>query len=783
MEDQTRPVRPVEIQLGSALFSVSPGSGVTIPFTLINRTEQDAFFELMVRGVPEDWARLDPALLHVPSGQQREGGLTLQPPEGMEGEYAVILHAASQSDPQQTDEAGFDLRVAPYNPTAPTYGETIPFHDIPSPPAEATAPGPAYSSYGRISAAMDTSQFHVVPGSSAIFEVLLTNQGVSEDTFQLSVEGIPVSWVSSPTPALRLLPGEQMEATLYVQPPRTPASRAGRYAIRILVTSQTEPSQSAVVDAVLTIAAFSQFNSDLTPRHVDSGKTARLRVQNLGNIPSAYFLSFQNPDDDLDFVPAQSAPVQVQPGEVAALDFSISPRSPHFFGSQANMPYTIVVHSSEGDAQAHTGQVISRALIPVWVLPAMLALCLTMVCGMGFLWNWNQDRITQATETARDQVAMMQAATATAAFEQTEVALTAAAPPVVEPEATPTEEIVPTPTEEIPATPTEEPTPLATDTPPVPTDTPPVPTDTLPPPTQTEAPPPTETPQPPTPTLEPTATVPLLPVTGQNMIVFESDREGESDLYRLDTSDGTLERLTDSPGIDSQPTWSPDGSRLAFMSNREGQSDIYVMNADGSDIVNLTNNPAEDIYPAWSPDGAYLLFTSNRDGQYEIYLMEADGSNPINLTNSPSDDVQGVWYAQTGLFGSTERIVFTSNREGNNDIFAMNVDGMDPVNLTNHPADDSMPAVRPNGGPIAFVSDRDGRNDIFLMESDGDDPVNLTNHPASDTLPAWSPDGAWIAFTTDREEGRQEIYIMREDGSDPVNLTQSPSADRYPAWR
>jgi Tol biopolymer transport system component len=49
------------------------------------------------------------------------------------------------------------------------------------------------------------------------------------------------------------------------------------------------------------------------------------------------------------------------------------------------------------------------------------------------------------------------------------------------------------------------------------------------------------------------------------------------------------------------PSWSPDGRRIAFASDRDGNREIYVMNADGSGQINLTNNPADDWGSSWSP--------------------------------------------------------------------------------------------------------------------------------------------------------------------------------------
>jgi TolB protein len=57
------------------------------------------------------------------------------------------------------------------------------------------------------------------------------------------------------------------------------------------------------------------------------------------------------------------------------------------------------------------------------------------------------------------------------------------------------------------------------------------------------------------------------------------------------------------------------------------------MNADGSNQTNLTNDPAPDTDPTWSPDGTKIAFISTRNGNQDIYVMNADGSNQTNLTN------------------------------------------------------------------------------------------------------------------------------------------------------
>jgi Tol biopolymer transport system component/subtilisin family serine protease len=94
---------------------------------------------------------------------------------------------------------------------------------------------------------------------------------------------------------------------------------------------------------------------------------------------------------------------------------------------------------------------------------------------------------------------------------------------------------------------------------------------------------------------------------------------------------------------DSRPRYSPDGSKIVFQSSRDGQYEIYVMNSNGSAQTRLTNNPAWDEAPAWSPDGTKILFTSARDDPHNpaLYVMNADGSSQTRLTAGTG----GVWRA------------------------------------------------------------------------------------------------------------------------------------------
>jgi TolB protein len=84
--------------------------------------------------------------------------------------------------------------------------------------------------------------------------------------------------------------------------------------------------------------------------------------------------------------------------------------------------------------------------------------------------------------------------------------------------------------------------------------------------------------------------------------------------------------------IHTRLAWSPDGRKLAFTTDRDGNAEVYTMNSDGSGLRRLTDNPAFDGDVAWSADGRKLAFVSDRDGSWGVYVMNPDGSGQRALT-------------------------------------------------------------------------------------------------------------------------------------------------------
>jgi Tol biopolymer transport system component len=276
---------------------------------------------------------------------------------------------------------------------------------------------------------------------------------------------------------------------------------------------------------------------------------------------------------------------------------------------------------------------------------------------------------------------------------------------------------------------------------------------------------------------------PAAGVAAANRIVFHSRlKGGNNEIFSINANGTGLTRLTRSAASDSNPTWSPDGKRVAFESNRHGDrhgyqdSDVFVLNANGSGIREVTFSNRFDGDPAWSRQNT-IAFESERNGLADVYSIRADGSAEKRLTVSPAFDGDPAWSP------NGKRITFTSERDGGDrEVYVMNADGTDQVRLTTSAGFDENPSWSPNGRLIAFDSMRDGNLEIYVMNADGTNVRRVTDHPAIDAIPAWSQDGARIAFVSERiAKGQRRLFSVSANGGAARQLTRG-AYDMSPDW-
>jgi Tol biopolymer transport system component/serine/threonine protein kinase len=650
---------------------------------------------------------------------------------------------------------------------------------------------------GKIGLNIQPTKLEIMAGARAQVEVKLFNEDEMVDHLRLRVQGLPSAWVTISESVAELMPHQTALRTFDIHPPQDSSAKAGSHSYQVVVESEAKPGEKATASCEVVVKPFERFSVQLHPTQLAADGTTRVTIRNEGNADATYSLSGRDPANAIQFsgehgrirVPAHGSSVQ---------EVMVRARNRPTFGAAQALPFELQVRSTSQGQQVLAGQLKVTPLVPMWIVPSvgiLMAACLTLagyffggrltppptetnvVANTAIVLPSDTQGIpptnapepptpdVNATGTQQAMMTQTQAALDANAIAATDAAETAQAASVTALQqafnltgtanaiGTETANAINTAQSDVDGDGLRYAKEIELGTDPTKADTD---GDGL------------------RDDLDPK---PLEPQPPAGRIAFSSARDGDREIYVMNTDGSGPIRLTLRAGDDNRPSWSPNGTRIAFDTVRDGNWEIYVMNADGSGQTNLTHTPSNEFSPKWSPDGARIAFTSNRDGNFEIYTMNANGSGLTQLTSNIDTDTCPAWSP------SGTKIAFISDRNSTRGLYVMNVDGSGQVNLTNNLSiDDGCPSWSPDGTRIAYGSNRDGNDEIYMMNADGSAVTRLTANPGRDWGPAsWSRDGKWLAFLSERD-GNWEVYLMSVDGTVQLNLSKNSAYDAYPAW-
>jgi len=311
------------------------------------------------------------------------------------------------------------------------------------------------------------------------------------------------------------------------------------------------------------------------------------------------------------------------------------------------------------------------------------------------------------------------------------------------------------------------------------------------------------------------------------------------DIWIKTFPDGASHKITDGPGRDAYPMYSPLDRKLYFLSNRgEGSvSNIWRMDLEGGTLEQVTYEEEEIHFPEISWDGSliayesfgyvYVYSTSSRETRKPDITVSADyKENPfvfMELTSrasefSVSPDEEEIAFVVHGdIFvmelqddnevGKVAKVTDTQCLEGHISwhpeqemLICSSMDDCDMDIYTVEPkneerfCDDLVFERRkiletedteikaefsPDGKKIAYLK---GNNELYVMSREGKERRRLCAE--NDVLWFdWSPDSKWIAFSRTTLGWREDIFVVPADGStEPVNISNHPNDDYKPMW-
>jgi TolB protein len=222
----------------------------------------------------------------------------------------------------------------------------------------------------------------------------------------------------------------------------------------------------------------------------------------------------------------------------------------------------------------------------------------------------------------------------------------------------------------------------------------------------------------------------ILPSLGPGgQVIFTSYAKRNPDLWM--SSGGGPVRVSKYPGLNLGGAMNPNGGSIALTLSKDGNSEIYTIDTGGNIKARLTKSSAIDGSPSWSPGGNQIAFVSNRAGGPQIYRMSSGGGGAARLSKKGSYNQTPDWSPGEGEYGQW---VAYAGRDGSRfDIFKVNVKTGQLKRVTQGGGRNLDPTWAPDGRLIAFSSSRGG---ITIANEDGNNQIQVMK---AGTTPDWGP--------------------------------------------
>lgn len=216
-------------------------------------------------------------------------------------------------------------------------------------------------------------------------------------------------------------------------------------------------------------------------------------------------------------------------------------------------------------------------------------------------------------------------------------------------------------------------------------------------------------------------------------IAYVSFEGNKSSIFIQTLRTGNRLQVSDRPGINGAPSFSPDGSKLVLtLGGADGNLDLYVMDLASRDLTRLTTNRAIDTEGSWTPDGSQIYFTSDRGGGPQIYRIPARGGTPERVT------FEGSYNARPRLSPDGTKLAMVHLDRGNYRIAVMDLSNRELLVLSTGQQDES-PSFAPNSDTLIYATRQNDDGILETVTVDGLVRQRLASGEGDVREPVWGP--------------------------------------------
>ena len=255
---------------------------------------------------------------------------------------------------------------------------------------------------------------------------------------------------------------------------------------------------------------------------------------------------------------------------------------------------------------------------------------------------------------------------------------------------------------------------------------------------------------------------------------------------KLDSTEAV--QLTDGPGYDYQPDWSPDGKSVVYVSYQKDAMELWLLDLTTGKSQQLTSGGAVNVEPRWSPDGKKLVWVSTQDNRrFHVFVADVSGNslqNVTRLTRETKSSLPRYYYSAYDMeinpvwTHDGKEILFVSNRghiHGTGGFWRMKAESGALAREIHYEETSwkARPDFSPDGSRMVYSSylGRQWQN-LWAMPVNGGDAFPLSYGDWDQTNPRWSPDGKKIAFVSN-QNGDTELRVSDYPGAGVRKMAQS----------